>query len=63
MNKCGDEQGSCELYDADTFRHIYFGLAVLIKIVGLMFMSLCLKYSLARDRVEQLAVDDKSLGK
>ena len=61
VDHCSGERGACELYDADTFRHIYFGLAIIVKLVGLTFMLFCLRATILRDNLEQRAVDDKSL--
>lgn len=44
--------GNCLLFDSDMFRMIYFGLCVLVKFSGFIFMSICLKFSLKRDRIE-----------
>lgn len=53
MGNC-EHGGACELYNADRFRHIYFGLAMSIKVLGLVFISIAAYFSTQRDRKDSL---------
>ena len=52
MGNCGEE-GACELYDADKFRKIYFGILMGIKLLGMVFVILAAWKSHTRDLLEQ----------
>ena len=56
VSPCSTEKGACELYDPDMFRHIYFGLAMSVKILGFLLLCICYRYSYKRDEREANSV-------
>jgi len=63
VGNCG-EQGACELYDADKFRKIYFGILMGIKLLGMVLILISTYISRQRDIREEAEKEarDKEAG-
>lgn len=61
VSPCSSDEGACELYDAAKFRHIYFGILMGIKLLGGLFLLVCLRFSILRDVSEKNSVEEKNI--